>query len=258
MAHEQSFALFAVFMLMIAYGMYRTYIKGKLPHIRRLPALEAIDEGIGRALETGAKVHFGVPNADLARYAPATLLALTLMGYVAKKAAKAGVPALYTVSSPRALVIAEAVVREAYTSEGKLEDYENPEKVNVRYLGMGETAYPLALANLLQREKIATSVLSGFVGKNMLFLGESHREADTFSVLIYPEVDKVEFGVATFDYVLMAQEAYAAGALITKDKAQLGSIIGSDMISWTTIALVIVFLIIASVLGIPTKKFLVG
>ena len=245
--HVQSLVLLVVLFAMMCYGMYRTMIQKKTPRIRRMPAIEAIDEGIGRAVETGRKVHCGNPQALLVGDKTAeNLIGFSLMGYFARKSAKAGVPAFFTVPTPQGAPLADGLVREAYVAEGKLADYENPDMVQLRVF---TGAYDFALAQLLQRENVGASLMSGEIGKIMMVVGESHRVADTFSILAHPGYDKLEWAVPTFDYVLMLQETYAAGAMITGDEAQLGAIIGLDLVTWTIFALTCVLSILAAVLG---------
>jgi hypothetical protein len=234
--------------------MYRTIVQGKTPRIRKLPAIEALDEGIGMAIETGRKVHAGNPQGTLLGDKVAeNLMGFSLMGHFATKAAKAGVPAIYTTPAAQSLPLMEGLIRDAYMTMGKLDLYGNPEFVQIRAL---TGAYDFALAQILQRENVGASFLAGEIGKIMMFVGESHRVANTFSVLAHPGYDKLEWAVPTFDYVLMLQETYAATAMITEDKAQLGAVLGLDFSAWTIIILTVV--IAGTALTIGNLTFLTG
>lgn len=253
--HVQSLILIAAFFLMGGYGIYRTVVLGKLPKIRKMAAIEAIDEGIGRAVETGSGVHCGIPGGALGgQWAAATLIGLSIMAHFAKKAAKAGVSAMYTTSVPPILTVMEGTISDAYLSEGKLDDFNNPDMVLLRNF----MPYDLVYAGVISRENIGFTLITGQVGKPMLFIGEAGRVAGAFSILAYPIIDKIEWAVPTFDYVLMLQETYAAGAWLTGDKTQLGSIIGVDIATWVMIGLVIFFTGVASYLGSDLGNILVG
>jgi len=255
LAHIDSLIVFLGSIAIFGYGMYRTVFQGKLPHIRRLPALEAVDEGIGIALETGKKVHVGLPGIDLVGLTAAqSLVSFSILGYVARKAAEAGVPAVYTTGVPAAYPIMDGVIHDAYAEAGKLDMYENPEMVQIRVAasgGAGDDVYPYFYANFLARENVGFSLVTGLVGKPMLFIGETNQAEGIFSILAYPIVDKIEWGVPTFDYTMFMLETYTAGAWITKDKIQLGSVVGTDIWVWIFIAAVVVGTIIASILGSP-------
>jgi len=266
MAHEQSLVFLVGIFLMMAYGMYKTFIRGEIPHVRKIAALDAIDEGIGRSIEMGKKLQFVIPNDLMGPMASVTLISLTLMSYVARKAAKAGIPAVYTCATAPVLTVMQGMLRDIYAEQGKLEDFNNPEKVKVRMLGEGywrfgagaSTALALAYPGLLQRENVGTTIFAGEDGKNLLLYGEAGREADCFQICLNPTSSKLSWAIATFDYVAMLSEVYTAGAWVTKRKEQLGSVIGTDIATWTMIVLVIVFTAVASILGRSLSGILVG
>ena len=106
-------------------------------------------------------------------------------------------------------------------------------------------SYDMALAGMLQRDNIGTSVIAGPIGKYSLLQGEANREANVFSICAISENDKIEWLIPTFDYVLIILETYTAGALITQDDVQLGNVIGVDFMSWLMISLIVVFFIAA-------------
>lgn len=255
-SHPQSLMLFVGIFVAIGYGLYRTMIQGKLPYIRRFAALEAMDEGIGIAVETGRKVHFGVPGSVGGDRSSGTLAALDIMGHFAKKASKAGVLSVYTFTTPAIMVIAEGLLRDAYLAEGKAEDFNNPDIVDRRLIIGGEGVYPAFYAGLMQRNIAASIIMS--VGKFKLFMGEANRQGDVFGIDLAPHYDKLEWGIATFDYVLMLSENYVAGAAITNDKIQLGSAVGSDIVTWVSCALFVIFAIVATILGTPLDTILTG
>lgn len=249
LVHYQSLILLLGIFLMVGYGLYQTHIRGKIPHIRRIAALEAIDEAIGRAMETGKKVHCGLTHVEIfGAYAIQSLASFALASYWARKAAEYGVPAIYTTDTIPSYPIYEGLIRDAYVSAGKLEDFNDPHKVQIRVM---TGPYDLAVAGVLQRENVGAGLISGEVGRYVLQFGEAHRVADAFSIIGMPIIDKLEWSVATFDYVFMLSETYAAGAWITKDKTQLGHIIGSDIATWVAIILFIAFFVVANILGSP-------
>jgi hypothetical protein len=242
---------------MMGIGLYRTLIQRKTPYIRRFPVLDAIYEGIGRALETGKKFHFGIPTT-LSLKSAETLAGVSILSDAVRKSAAMGVPSLFTCNDPVVLTIMEGTVRDAYAAEGKLEAFYDPNMVQFRLVGAGtEETYPTYYAMMLSRENIGSSVLVAF-GKPTLLLGEANREAGTFAIQLAPDYDKIEWGIATFDYSLILQENYVAAASLKKDPAGLGTAIGVDIATWVSCALIIIFTVVASVLGTSLTNILVG
>ena len=128
--------------------------------------------------------------------------------------------------------------------------------VEVRFVAGGEGTYPSFYAGLMQRD-MAASVINA-MGKFKLFMGEANQQAGVFGVCLSPSYDKLEWGIATFDYVLMLSETFVAGASITKDPYQLGSAIGTDIVTWVCAALFVIFVGLATALGTGLGNILTG
>ena len=77
--------LFLMLVIISAYAYYTWIHKQgkKLPPIRRIPALDAIEEGIGRAEEMGRPVHYcpGHTGRLSGEFGPAILAALNIYKY---------------------------------------------------------------------------------------------------------------------------------------------------------------------------------
>ena len=259
--HAQTLIFLAVFFGFGAYGLYYTHVLNKIPYIRKLAALEAIDEGIGRAVEEGRRAHFGLPNANPS--SPAALAGLSIMEYFATKAAQAELPVTYTTAgNVIGLMIMEGTLRETYAAEGKIDLYDNPEFFQLRLFAVGRgpgvsDTYALALSTHMMRENTGFNCLGVGLPKQQLLVGEANQIVNSFSVCSYPIVNKVEWAIIGFDYVLLLQESFAAGAILSKDPKQLAHIFGLDIATWAVLAFVVICTAAASVIG-PLTNILVG
>jgi hypothetical protein len=65
------------------------------------------------------------------------------------------------------------------------------------------------------------------------------------------------FLVATCDYMLLAEELFAAGAAISQDPDMLGSIRGEDMMKWLLMAIMVVGFLLGAA-GITAVADLLG
>jgi hypothetical protein len=92
---------------------------GKVPSIRRIPGLSAIDEAIGRATEMGSPVVFvpGLGGIGDSQTTVPTLQAMSILGYAARAVARYGNRVIVPTVDPVVTGIAEEVVRDAYQSE---------------------------------------------------------------------------------------------------------------------------------------------
>jgi hypothetical protein len=202
----------------------RQALKGKARSIRPIPALEAIYEGIGRAVEMGRPVFMTPGAGDIGR-AP-VMAGLAILDAIATQCAKLDVR-LFTVFGHGALAAAELVVSEAYKREGKLDAY-SPGK-QVIYFSGDQYARTAAGAGLYQREKIALNVLIGDFYSEVLYLGEAAARVGAMQIGGTVQQLGIPLMAITMDYLVIADEMYAMAAAITKDPLEIGSITAQDI-----------------------------
>ena len=68
---------------------------------------------------------------------------------------------------------------------------------------------------------------------------------------------QMPFLVATCDYMLLAEELFAAGAVVSQDPDMLGSIRGEDMMKWLLVAVMAVGFLLGAA-GITAIADLLG
>ncbi len=207
----------------------------KLPYIRKVGGLDAIDEAIGRATEMGRPVHFGPGLSDVNE--AQTLAAMGILDYVATKTARQDVPLIVTNNKIMVQSVSEEIVKNAYTMERKQDSY-NPD--NVRYLSDQQFGYATGVTGILRREKAATNILIGAFWAESLIFTQTGYEIGAIQIAGTANTHQIPFFVASCDYCLMGDEIYAASAYLTQESVLLGSLVASD---WVKIGLIFVLII---------------
>ena len=106
-------------MTVIIYFNIRRAIKGKIPKIRLLPAIEAIEEGVGRAAEMGRPVHFSPGFGKLqSAYGTETISGMSVLHQTARFAARKRTDIICTIGRSPHQPIAEEAIRTAFLLEG--------------------------------------------------------------------------------------------------------------------------------------------
>ena len=128
----------------------------RIPPIRKVAGLDALDEAIGRATEMGATVHFspGIGAVDNAQ----TLAALSIMGYVAKTCAKYDTRFIQTNRNNIVYSVAEEVIKQAYAEAGKLDSFNADD---VRFISEDQFGYASGVVGIMHREKVRANILIG-------------------------------------------------------------------------------------------------
>jgi len=211
---------------------------GRIPFIRRIPGLSAIDEGVGRATEMGRPVLFslGLGGLDIV-----TLQALAVLGHVARLAARYASRVIVPVVDAVIFPVTEEVLRDAYAAEGKPELFQ-PE--DVRFLSDQQFAYASGVMGIINRESVASSFLFGSFFAESLILAEAGHQVGAVQVAGTPSTTQIPFFIAACDYTIIGEEYYAASAYLTQEPTFLGSLIGQD---WGKIALLATIVIMVGV-----------
>jgi len=210
---------------------------GRLPEIRKIPGLEAIDEVVGRATEMGRPVICIPGSGDVVdSSAVQTLAGLAIMQHVAHRAAAMGARLLVSVKWPNVYPLVLEQLRQAYLAEGKIEAFQPMEQVY--FVTQEQMAYILATLGIMQREKVAGAVLTGFFQADSLLMAEGAAQAGAVTIAGTTRTYQIPFFVAACDYVLLGDELLVSGAYLSKDPVKLGSVQALDYLKVLAIAII--------------------
>ena len=219
--------------------------RGRIPFIRRIPGLNAIDEAVGRATEMGRPVLMvpGISGFDVV-----TLQALSIFGYIARAVARFGNKSIIPTIDPIVTGVAEEMLQDAYADSGRPELYDSGD---VRYLTGQQFAFASGVAGILIRERVAASFLFGAFFAESLIFAEVGQQVGAIQVAGTTETNQIPFLIAACDYVIIGDEFYAATAYLSRDATLLGSIIGQDYCKLVMLAIIFLGIISISLLNVP-------
>lgn len=222
--HANPFVLLVLFSLVsVIIVAIITSQRGRLPFIRRISGLNAIDEAVGRATEMGRPILF---STGLAGVSLPSLQALAVAGHVARTAVRYGSRMILPVCDQTMMPLTEQVMREVCVSEGKPEAYRSED---VRFLSDRQFAYAAGVTGILHRERVAASFLFGQFYAEALILAENGQSVGAIQVAGTPELLQIPFFVVTCDYTIIGDEFYAATAYLSREPTLLGSLVGQDI-----------------------------
>ena len=240
--------LFFIVILASTYYFIDRAGKGKsLPKIRAIPAIEAIEEGVDRAVETDKLVHFasGASGGQLSsQYLAQTLASLECLKYTAQLCARKGAKLSVTCPTrPESLPLIEAVVRDAYRAEGK------PEAFNrdmIKFYGSNFCAYCQGVSGYLAREGCAANINIGAWHTDCLVILGAAKDYGAINIggtarwiMMYA------FGMFA-DYMLVSGEIFAAGALVSANPVMKSGVAAEDIGKFVSIALTLLVAIVAA------------
>jgi len=241
--------LFIVLSVTMGYYLWRISTGKPLPKIRSLPAFDAIEEGVGRAVETGKMVYVdaGIGGLTSGPYVPMTMAGLNVYRYVARLCARRGARCVFGTRNTQLLPVARGIMEEAYKAEGKIEEY-NPD--NVKYFPLTQRT-----ATFMVEEGTACEILVGaWTTACLIILGASARAGAIAIGGTARWIMNYAFGIAA-DYIFILEDIYAAGAVATGDPVITTTLAVEDVIKIITLALIAIG-IVAALLGYDFGAFM--
>jgi hypothetical protein len=233
----------AYILLAVLYKIWRAK-QGKSLYIRRIPGLANIEEAVGRATEMGRPAAFG-PGIFGMDQMP-TLAALSILQYVAELCAKLGARLIVPIAIENVLPATQNICYEAWKAEGKEDEYNEDD---VRFIPGGQLYYAIASMGWMQREKVTASFYFGHWEAESIMFGETGQALGALQIAGTEQLFQIPFFIATCDYVLIADEFYAASAYLSKEPVMVGSIGGQDLGKVLFITIVVLVSLLATVFG---------
>jgi hypothetical protein len=228
--------------ILIIYWYSRVKSQGP-PNLRTFSALQAIEEGAERCAEEGT-IALMFPSVGGLRgtQVSMTMAYLNFLRYMTGELAKRGIEIMAPAGSDISIVpLQQAAIREAYTSEGRPEIYNDN---MVEFYG-SSAGYLFACLSALENPGASLSVAVGSLGgSSPTFMGASrqHGAITVGGALRWTAM----YGVAILcDYILIADEVYAASEKIGADPINIGALAAIDVMK-----AVVILLGIVGVLGV--------
>jgi hypothetical protein len=214
--------------VLVLSGLVLSYIeharRGGNIFIRKIAGLEAVDEAVGRATEMGRKILYIPGTQDMDQVQ--TLAGIAILGRVARLTAEYETSLTVPVSRSLVMVAARETVKESYLATGRPELYNDD---MVFYLTDDQFGYAAALEGIMVREKPATIFMQGSFYAESLILAETGNSIGAIQIAGTAQPAQLPFFVAACDYTLLGEELFVAGAYLSREPRQLGSIKGQDL-----------------------------
>lgn len=237
-----SLVVLIIVVIEVLFGLFASRMGKYTPKIRRIAGLEALEEAVGRATEMGRPIMYTTGLGGIAdQYTYQTVAGLSILGYTAEMAAKYGTRLIYCPYDPTIMPLAHEIVEQAYTKAGKPEAF-NPD--DIQYLGGDQFPWAFGVLGIINREQCAAAVHMGPFWAESLILAESSFYTGAITVAGTANYHQIHFFVVAADYALIGEELMAAGAYLSKDPTQVGSLWGADWAKITAIIIIIVGVIL--------------
>jgi hypothetical protein len=239
-----AFLIFAI--TVVLYFAYDKVLRDKIakdeefPPIIRLSAVDAIDEAIGRAAETGrpiAQFPWGLRSSG--HYMAGTIVGFATMQYVTRLLARIGAKTIIYPNDYGAINLARQFLLDSYAAEGKLDDLD--EDYVLRWIeGEGCGSKQVRTTHDMYETVPSTIIIFGFYG-----CGDQHY-ASQGSVLGATVIGGGMAGWGSFicqalaDYPLIGEENMAYLAYLQEETTQIAGVHSTDTLKYFYLSLILV------------------
>lgn len=203
--------------------------------IRKIPALDAFEEAIGRSAEMGRPVMFIPGNDDV--YKSSSIAAINIF----EGAANYAVVMQSHIMSPNQEAIVNQVLsnslRNIFLYAGRPDLYD---EYDVHFETTDQLAFASAIAGTMHRESPAAIFIQGDFGAESLIFAENGNAVGAIQIAGTDNEKQLPYFVVACDYTLLGEELYAAGAYIKKDPIQICTLKAQDVLKLAVFACLII------------------
>jgi hypothetical protein len=228
--------ILAVILLIVTYY----YSKNKKDiYIRNIPAVQAIDEAVGRAAEMGRPIvcSYGAARKGMDFW---TVSALSILSHTAEKCAETGAKLIVPLSAdPSSLMthpIAKDLVKSSYTKMRAPELYDEND---FRQTGSNFRTWAMNYAEILYEVQPAANIFTGYIAYGVFLAEQSGAIEGCMSIGSSFYLSAIAMIAISCDYTLISTDIIAAGAYFTEDPEQKGFLRTLDIFSLLMIALIL-------------------
>lgn len=220
------------FIIVLLWQLRRAH-RGEEIFIRRIPGIDAIDQAVGRAVELGRPISF---TFGLTGLGPLLYACLGVLRHVGRKVARLGARLYIPCNDPEVLAVADAALQAVYAEENRLGRYDPG---NLRFLSSEQFAFASGYIGLLHRENVGSAFLFGQFAAESLVLAEAGQQIGAMQVAATTSNEQIPFFLTSCDYTLFGEELFAAGAFLSRDPVQVGSLRAQDLIKFAFVVMIL-------------------
>jgi hypothetical protein len=222
---------------------------GEQVGLRPLASYTAVATQVGRAVESGRRVHVALGRASLIGPAtPTSVAALKALDRLAEDACASGVPPLVTVGEGTLLPAAQDSLRQAYSRAGRAEEF----SLGAAQLLAAETfpmTYAAGVTEVIHRGGVGSNLMVGRFGPEIGIIVEAAARAKVDQIIGSDDPVALSIGATVTDNLLIGEELLASAAYLEGQPAQIASLQVQDILRFLVIGAIIIVALVQLVIG---------
>ncbi|NDJ35798.1 MAG: hypothetical protein GYB64_14150 [Chloroflexi bacterium] len=211
---------------------------------RRLSAYEAVTSQIGRAVESGGRVHTSTgPNSIVNEDTGTTVAALAILDVVTTDATISDQQPIATTADATALPIISDTLYRAYTRSGASGKYDT---TSARLIAFDSTTLVGGLTVMVPDDDLQANLLVGSFGSEVALAAEAGQRHGISQTIGSDRVEGQAAAYASAEHILIGEELFVSRAYLDEAPAAQGGLATQDILRWGVIAAILVGSVLAS------------
>jgi hypothetical protein len=242
-------SIIILFTAALLYLFSRRLRAGYRPGLRPLPPFAVLSDQVGRAVESGRRVHFAIGRAGLTGpAAPTSVAALKALDYLAQDGCPSGVPPVVTVGDGTLLPAAQDSLRSAYAQTARPADF-SPQMAQFLAAEGFPMAYAAGVTHVIHQGGVGSNIMMGQFGAEVGIITEAASRARVEQVIGSDDPVALSVAAVVTDNVLIGEELLASGAYLEGRPAQIASLQTQDLLRLLVAGAILLVALVRLVIG---------
>ena len=222
-------ALLLILVMLLFLARRQIRLGRNVIHLRPLRTYRRLGGQVGRAVESGQKLHISLGQAGIVGPATATSVAASqFLTALAKESCANNTPPIVTVGNGTLLPLAENQIRNAYSEADRLYQYK-PDHSQFVAQTDDNFAFAAGVTSELSQNKVLSHILAGRYGIEIGIISGAAQRQNIEQIIATDDPTALAIGTAVSENLIIGEELFAAGAYLEKDPAQIASLQVQDM-----------------------------
>ena len=220
------------------------------PHLRDLPAYNFVNDQVGRAVESGGRVHISVgPNGIGGEDTAITVAAVAAMREVASSATVSDDPPVVTTSDPTSLPLMSDVIYRAYQHRDATTRYE---RSSSRLLALDRITLAGAITTLMWDDNVGSNFVFGSYTQEVALITELGQRKRINQTAGSDRLEGIAAAFPSTEHTLIGEEMFNAPAYLGEAReVDLASITTNDILRVVIIGVIVGGTILATIGVLP-------
>lgn len=222
--------------LMVFFAMGKRWQSRR--NLREIPAYSKLSQGVGKAVESGQRLHISLGHGGVNDVQGAsTLIGLSLLQRIARAASISDRPPVATSGEAIQAALSQDTLYSVYRTIGADHQYD---PTSGQLSGLTPFSYAVGTLPVVYDQHVSLNVLAGHFGSEVALITDAAERSGSMSLAGSDSLTAQAVLFATAQEPLIGEELYVAGAYTKTGPMHMASLRTQDIVRWVIVGAVLV------------------